>query len=190
MNFDAIVSVKGEGSVRHVTLACDGIPLTQGAVLSSLQVDPDFRQFFAGVFAEAPFDAYFWEMPPLTNADLSRPFECILADAPKLAAMPTNRNAFATHFSGGEGVARFWNLAWDAYLVVPAHPYPHLAAFARTASESVQHEFWHCVGESVMAHLSDQPLWISTSGLGIAWLHVRLDGRPKYYTHAQYRVSP
>jgi len=190
MNFDAIVSDKGEGKVRHLTLARDGIPLTQGTVLSGLQVDSDFRQFFAGLFAEVPFDAYFWETPPFTNWDLNRPFECILADAPKLAAMPANRNAFAEYFSGSEDVACFWNLVWDAYLVVPAHPYPHLAAFARTASKSVQHEFWYCVGESVMAHLSDRPLWLSTSGLGVAWLHVRLDARPKYYTHAQYRVSP
>ena len=27
------------------------------------------------------------------------------------------------------------------------------------------------------------------SGLGIAWLHVRLDSYPKYYTHAAYRAA-
>jgi len=42
--------------------------------------------------------------------------------------------------------------------------------------------------------LADAPFeayfWLSTSGLGIAWLHVRLDERPKYYTHAPYRSPP
>ena len=30
-------------------------------------------------------------------------------------------------------------------------------------------------------------LWVSTSGLGVYWLHVRLDSYPKYYQHAPYK---
>lgn len=33
----------------------------------------------------------------------------------------------------------------------------------------------------------DAPLWVSTSGLGVPWLHVRLDDAPKYYTHRPFR---
>jgi hypothetical protein len=44
------------------------------------------------------------------------------------------------------------------------------------------------VGDAVARRLSSAPLWLSTSGLGVAWLHVRLDERPKYYTHAPYRT--
>ncbi len=29
---------------------------------------------------------------------------------------------------------------------------------------------------------------VSTNGLGVAWLHVRLDTRPKYYTFQPYRT--
>jgi len=29
--------------------------------------------------------------------------------------------------------------------------------------------------------------WVSTSGLGVAWLHVRVDSKPKYYSHEAYR---
>ena len=32
-----------------------------------------------------------------------------------------------------------------------------------------------------------RPIWLSTAGHGVAWLHVRLDSRPKYYLHAPYR---
>jgi hypothetical protein len=31
------------------------------------------------------------------------------------------------------------------------------------------------------------PVWLSTSGLGIYWLHFRLDTVPKYYTYAPYK---
>ena len=36
--------------------------------------------------------------------------------------------------------------------------------------------------------LSDQPLWVSTCGLGVYWLHVRLDSFPKYYRYAPYQT--
>ena len=29
-------------------------------------------------------------------------------------------------------------------------------------------------------------VWLSTAGDGIAWLHVRMDPRPKYYQHTEY----
>ncbi|WP_391540805.1 DUF6940 family protein [Halomicronema hongdechloris] len=32
-----------------------------------------------------------------------------------------------------------------------------------------------------------RPRWVNASGLGVAWLHVRLDTRPKYYQHEPYR---
>ena len=38
--------------------------------------------------------------------------------------------------------------------------------------------------------LSRQPLWLSSAGLGIYWLHLRLDSRPKNYSFQPYRVQP
>ena len=35
--------------------------------------------------------------------------------------------------------------------------------------------------------VNDKPTWLSTAGMGVAWLHVRLDQRPKYYAHRPYR---
>ena len=34
--------------------------------------------------------------------------------------------------------------------------------------------------DKVEARIDDRPLWLSTAGDGVAWLHVRLDQRPKY----------
>jgi hypothetical protein len=31
------------------------------------------------------------------------------------------------------------------------------------------------------------PLWVSTSGLAVPWLHLRLDARPKYYGFEPYK---
>jgi hypothetical protein len=37
--------------------------------------------------------------------------------------------------------------------------------------------------------LSASPVWLSTSGLGVYWLHVRLDTHPKYYQYQPYKVD-
>ena len=107
--------------------------------------------------------------------------------------MAPEPGAFADHFKPGQPVAIFVNLGRDALLVAPAPlgppgAYAHLAAFARHAPASQQDALWRAVGDAVAGRLSTEPLWLSTSGLGVGWLHVRLDERPKYYAYAPYRI--
>ena len=35
----------------------------------------------------------------------------------------------------------------------------------------------------------EETTWLSTSGLGVYWLHVRLDSYPKYYTYRPYKAT-
>ncbi len=90
----------------------------------------------------------------------------------------------------------FDNLGHDAVLVAPVGAVPegcaHLASWCRTAPEAEQHALWKAVGRAVLAwwERTPDPLWLSTSGLGVPWLHVRLNRRPKYITHRPYRRLP
>ena len=36
---------------------------------------------------------------------------------------------------------------------------------------------------------NNEPIWFSTSGSGVAWLHFRLDSRPKYYTYKPFKIE-
>ena len=86
----------------------------------------------------------------------------------------------------------FENLGKDAILVVPSPlgsepAYSHLAAFIRYAPENQRHLLWRIVGQTVQNEISARPLWVSTAGGGVDWLHVRLDSRPKYYGYAPYK---
>lgn len=96
-------------------------------------------------------------------------------------------------------VATFKNLGGDATLVAPCPisgeygAYAHLGAFLRDAPVEQVHAFWINIGHTAMNYISDSshskaPFWMSTSGMGVYWLHVRFDSRPKYYTHAPFRV--
>ncbi len=196
MQWDTQIESLESGCIHQVKILCDGEPVSYAEAIDRWQVDGDFRDFFIGLLAEAPYDAYLWETPPITRMTSTRPFEFVFVESLDLARLSPDPAAFAQHFEAADieiGVVSFWNLGGDARLVAPSPrdsltTYPHLAAFARAAPASQQHAFWSTVGTNVADSLSDRPLWLSTNGLGVAWLHVRLDTRPKYYTFQPYRT--
>jgi hypothetical protein len=171
-------------------------PATVADVLRALQTDAAFRAQFNAVLAEVPYPAFRWETPGATAANLTQPFECVVLDAPGLARRP-EPEAFAEHFpdAPAAGVVAFANLGGDAILVVPCpaaapEAYGHLAAFVRGAPEAQRDALWQAVGAATARRVGAKPVWLSTAGAGVAWLHVRLDDRPKYYGHQPYRQKP
>jgi hypothetical protein len=150
-----------------------------------------FRELIQEEMRAAPFVAFRWETPPLTATTIEQPFACLLHDSPGLdvQADPTD---FQTYFQPGVEVVSFENLGADALLVVPcpiskSANYSHIGAFHRSAPHSQQHAFWIAVAQAVLARIGSQPLWLSTAGGGVDWLHMRLDKRPKYYRHLPWR---
>ena len=182
------------GRTIKISIDLDSSPVSYGEVLRRWQDDAEFRLFFIGLFVDAPFAAFRWETPPITTATASRPFEFVLLDGPGLERDAVAR-AFAEHFGGAahDGVVEFSNLGKDAIMVVPypgdpLSAYCHLAVFVREAPEPQKHALWALVGAAMQRRLSSKPVWLSTAGAGVAWLHVRLDDRPKYYGHAPHRA--
>ena len=121
---------------------------------------------------------------------------------------------FAGHFSkdndedDGDATS-FYNLGGDALLVCPqpsppphsssgdsveqlrSYPayYAHLLPFLRCAPDQQISRVWQLVASQYLAVLqerSSQPVWLSTSGEGVAWLHFRLDSTPKYYQYSPF----
>lgn len=184
------------GRLIRFAVALNTSPVTYREVLHCWQNDVVFRSFFINLLANCPFSAFRWETPPLTEAIAHRPFEFILLNSPNLAR-PPDAEAFAEHFRQGDsgGIVEFLNLGKDAILVVPCpqsslSAYSHLGAFIRQAPEPQKHALWQQVGAAMQRRLSNKPVWLSTAGAGVSWLHVRLDERPKYYGYAPYRATP
>jgi hypothetical protein len=168
-------------------------PLTYRDALALLHGDETFREQLNDVLADSPFRAFRWENPPLTISTIDRAFEFVLLDAPELDR-PATFESFRKQFAGYEQhpVHAFRNLGNDATMVVPnslgpPNAYCHLAAFVRHSPESQQHALWRLVAEQTLAQLQQMPLWLSTAGAGVPWLHVRLDSTPKYYGYRPYR---
>lgn len=188
-------SLHGGRAIKYAP-RCDGSPVAFRDVLRRWQSDHSFRAFFVALLAEAPFAGFRWETPPVKMATADRAFEFVLLDAPGLDRTP-DVDAFADQFQSagaGQPVVTFQNLGGDAVLVVPCQAqtnetaYVHLASFVRGAPPEQVHELWRAVGAAMEARLgAASPVWLSTAGMGVAWLHVRLDSRPKYYGFAPYR---
>ena len=186
----------GAGSCRY-SVRRSGFPVGFAEALDRWRDDAGFRSFFLSLLAGAPFAAFRWETPPVTDETASRPFEFVLLDAPELGRAP-DPLAFADRFDSaapGAAAVTIPNLGRDAVLVVPTPAgdpaaYVHVAAFVRNAPEAQRHELWRAVGTATKARLGARPVWLSTAGAGVAWLHVRLDDRPKYYGHRPYARTP
>lgn len=179
------------GSTVQYQLREDGALMSWRDVVRSWR-DPEFADWFSELLASSDWPAFFWECPPVTRSLLDEPFEFVLVDSRGLAVVAADPGPFGDQFVAGSLAVSFYNLGRDAYLVAPC-PGPassscaHLAAFVRGASPSENQVLWSSVADALDRELDDRQLWVSTSGLGVYWVHIRLDRRPKYYTHPPYR---
>lgn len=161
-------------------------------VIQLWQNSAPFRRYFNALLAEVSFESFYWEVAPMTKTKTSLPFEFVVIDSAPLRHVIPDQSAFQEYFVTDKAVVDFLNLGKDAHLLVPtpigdASCYAHLAQFVRHAPAAQQNEFWEKVGELYGADLNDQPLWLSTAGLGVSWLHLRLDSKPKYYRYEGYK---
>jgi hypothetical protein len=185
--------VGGGGSLSGV-LRRHGTPVSAGAVFRLWQEDAEFRGVFAAALAQTPFAAFRWETPAVTRGALDQAFEYVVHDAPE-QDMPEDPAPFASMFAqanAADQVVAFRALRGDAVLIAPlprgaSGAYARIGAFLRRASAAQVDALWKAVGMAMAEHLNDRPLWLSTAGDGVDWLHVRLDRTPKYYWHTPYR---
>jgi hypothetical protein len=169
------------------------LPATRDEVLSLWGSDPGFVRAFAQAVAAVPFAGFYFETPSLTTSSLSLPFECVLLDGAPLAGLRADPAPFQGKFRTSELAVTFTNLRADAILVAPTPvegvDCAHLASFLRTARDEQIGALWRAVALAVRSVLGPGPRWLSTAGLGVSWLHVRIDNAPKYYRYRPYRCA-
>lgn len=180
------------GAASQYQILAGDTPLTVRQVFEGWQTDSSFRSFYNDLLANSPYPAFYWEHPPLTIQKLEEDYEFVLVNSPALSLIQSDPRTFAEKFEKEQLVVRFPNLRADAELVVPTpqredvSSYAHLARFVRKGRNEQQQFFWELVGGTALELINQEACWLSTSGLGVHWLHVRFDARPKYYTHRPY----
>jgi hypothetical protein len=70
--------------------------------------------------------------------------------------------------------------------------YSHLAAFCHNAPANQVSRVWQLAAKEYQDRVNNgrsKSVWLSTSGMGISWLHFRLDSRPKYYQYKPFQCE-
>lgn len=192
--FDVRKKIEHDGQIQKASFIQNQQPMSWQQVIDAWRSSYPFREVFLTFLRQAPFVAYRWETPPLITERLTDVFECVLLNSPYLDTK-VDMVSFQRQFqkSGdAAGIIDFMNLGSDARLIVPKPVEPvkacaHLASFIREVPENLCHELLATMARIIPQEITDQPRWISTAGGGVAWLHVRIDHRPKYYGYAPYR---
>ncbi len=75
MAWDRQIEALDDGQAFRVAISGNGKPVAYADALENWKGDYAFREFFIGVLAESPFDAYLWETPPVTTNTSHSAFE-------------------------------------------------------------------------------------------------------------------
>lgn len=166
--------------------------LTYEETIDGWIASPDFRTFYTGILADVPFQAFFWENPPVSSADLQAAYEFVLIDAAALYSKSPQAKVFARYFTPESEIVTFHNRRKDALLIVPAPiseevHYTHLGNFVRQAPPTQVDQLWQELGKHLLEGITSGKKWFSTAGLGVNWLHIRIDSQPKYFKNPAYK---
>jgi len=157
-----------------------------------------FRLFTSLAIASSMFKALRWETPCVNQSTADQGFEFVLIDAPSLQRKE-NSAPFAEPFKKQQAAdpsqahATFPNIGGNAIMIAPLPAntdgvnHCHLGSYLRTADEADCSALWVAVGKAMQDRIGDRNVWLNTAGGGVPWLHIRLDDRPKYYHHSEYR---
>ena len=159
--------------------------ITFKTFLEELQQKSKISEEFFRKLQSSAFQSYFFETPSLSKESLeTKDFEFVLVSAQALQNIQSDVGAFSEYFDcdqRGGTVTSFLNLGGDARLVVPCpqgsehQHYSSLAPFMRAAGEGQIQEFWRESARIMLEQVrnSRDKLWMSTSGTGVYWLHLR-----------------
>ena len=161
-------------------------------VIDLLVNSSPFRTELTNTLKESEFDGFFWEVKPCTKGTIEQEFEFATVYGRRISEITMDSEPFKEYFNEEQTTLSFKNLKGDAQLIVPNNintecNYAHFASFLRTAKEQEIDDFWKTIGTAYSNELNDQPIWLSTAGLGVHWLHVRIDKRPKYYRFEPFK---
>lgn len=194
-------SLQGGGTVAPVSVM-DWTQLLLGDGISGTEL----MWSFVDVLASAPMGAYFFETRGVGyNDSHSVGFEFALVESPYLERFADGQedpNTFGDHFEGeckgNEAGCVFFTPSKESVLIAPMKlnganekndVYGHLAAFVRRAPRKQIEHYWRLVLKTYVERLQEtdpHKVWLSTDGTGVAWLHARLDPRPKYYDYKPF----
>jgi hypothetical protein len=195
-----------DGDVIFAHPVIDEKRMTWTEVIEAWQHREDFQAMFSKFLRTSPFKDFFFEMKPVSRYSQGDFCEFVLVNAKSnFKRMSASPKSFAEHLEkarrNSKHFATFLSLSKDSMLIAPRdlsnnrkppQCYLNIARFSRHCATHQVDELWRVLGKQLSILLASSPLhtpvWVSTSGLAVPWLHMRFDRIPKYYTHTPYKT--
>jgi len=191
-----LTPLQQRAGLRGQLVDADGRLWTCAEVARALSTGAEACAHLERSIAGSPWSGVFWECRPMRGSTAgATAFEWVVLHSPAVSRLVPDPRPFRVQLAAARGMATFDNLGGDATLVAPTtggdgERCAHLVEFLRTAGSRRRLALWSAVGAALEDWFGSKPektVWLSTSGLGVSWLHVRLDSRPKYITWRPYR---
>lgn len=188
---EASCEVLQQGSVEKYTFFEADSSVSYSRFFAELATSSEFRLWFCELLKSSSLREVAFETPCVGTSNLNQPFQFVLVSNPALGRLEPDPYTFEEHFNGRSLSASFINLSRDALLVVPKPSgdtldYSHLMAFIRNAPTEQLDDYWTLAGQEILKRIAEKPQWISTAGLGVYWLHLRISNVPKYYRYEPF----
>ncbi|WNE40485.1 MAG: hypothetical protein GBAus27B_000552 [Mycoplasmataceae bacterium] len=170
--------------------------------------DKEFLEEFLNSLNDATKELsnYFWECVPVSQETIDKRFEFVVTKSVALENNEKNKkqefSTFREHLKDAKNkdAVSFCNLGKDALLIVPTPKknrqkhinYKNISQFVTNSNKFPEQQvnFWKEVAlnfdHSLGRFKKNTPLWLSTDGTGVNYLHVRIDLSPKYYSWSDY----
>ena len=141
------------------------------------------------------YDEYFWEHPKLNSTSWMSEYEVSIVESKRLNVVKPNPHPFSQYFKGDDVIVTFKNRGGNALLVVPEpdnmsiSDFSTISRFIKNADSDLSIKFFKAVFREWHQNFKNDTnySYLSTHGLGVHWLHVRIDKKPKYYHTIDYR---
>ena len=135
---------------------------------------------------------FLWETSPIyKDKDTNYEEEFIICK--QLDNQVNDYSSFSEHIhkSKDSNVVSFFNLSKTSKLIAPMpknKDYTSIKLFIDNADKEQQISFWKKIAEEIDNILiNNDKIWVSTHGLGVPYLHVRIDTFPKYYHTKKFK---
>ena len=176
----------------------DSTIMTYKRLFDVIQFSARTTEQFIEIFKQCPFEQYYFEVKPINIKNINTTqFEFVLYAATGLfnKAKYDKFEEYGINQSNNR-IKHFMNPSKNTLLIVPTynkkcdiHTYAHIANFMRYGNNKQQHNLLKKMFKYYEKELNKttNQLWLSTSGKGVPWLHIRIDQIPKYITFDEYK---
>lgn len=129
------------------------------------------------------------------NKDIDLPFRVEYTEDDRLLSKKKPSSLLSKKNEDKKYAIASINLPGDTVLVIPkprsGKNFSNIYHFMNNASRVQQRELWILVAKEVKKMLKKfDNIWISSQGLGVNYLHVRICSYPKYYEKSKLQKLP